>query len=82
MAKQLIVTTEKQDSVLKSMSIPMELLVQLDGPNSSVVYINVASSNAYIEIISVDPDGNTNVRTRNYDPSQNWIDGDRTPDSD
>jgi hypothetical protein len=82
MAKQLIVTTEKQDSVLKSLFVPMELIVQLDGPNSSVVYINVASSNAYIEIISVDPDGNTSVRTRNYDPSQNWIDGDRTPDSD
>jgi hypothetical protein len=82
MAKQLIVTTEKQDAVLKDLSIPIELLIQLDGPNSSVVYINVASSNSYIEIVSVDPEGNTQSRTRNYDLTQDWKDGDRIPTSD
>lgn len=82
MAKHLIVTTEKQDSVLKDLFIPIALVVQLDGPNSSILYVNVSSSNSYIEIISVDPEGNTTSRSRNYDPTQDYVNGDRVQDND
>jgi hypothetical protein len=73
MGKNLVVTTEQQDTALRQLGIPISQVVQPDGIETMVYSVNYDRNKIYARVTMIEPDGTSTQSFRQFQISTGWV---------